>query len=59
MSDIGDHFQRQAEWQKSRARLTWSEKLVLAETLRDAALAMRRKRPDLSSQDEDSALSRR
>ena len=42
MNAIEDLFRRQAEWQKSRARLTWSEKLALAEVLRDAALAMRR-----------------
>jgi hypothetical protein len=41
MSDVLELLRRQAEWQKSRARLSWSEKLVLAETLRDAALAMR------------------
>ena len=34
-------LKRQGARQKSRARLSWSEKLVLAETLRDAALAMR------------------
>lgn len=41
MTDVHELFQRQTEWQKSRANLSWSEKLLLAELLRDAAVAMR------------------
>ena len=41
VTDLNDLFRRQAEWQKARAGLSWSEKLKLAEVLRDAALAMR------------------
>lgn len=41
MTDLNDLFRRQAEWQKARAGLSWSEKLKLAEVLRDAAIAMR------------------
>jgi hypothetical protein len=49
MSDVLELLQRQAEWQKSRASLSWSEKLVLAELLRDAAVAMQQR----SDSDED------
>lgn len=44
MIDIRELLERQARWQQSRARLSWSEKLRLAETLRDAARAMGRER---------------
>jgi len=40
MSDIKELLERQERWQRSRAGLSWFEKLRLAETLRDAALAM-------------------
>lgn len=45
MTDVLELLQRQTEWQKSRASLSWSEKLVLAEALRDAAAAMRPRNP--------------
>lgn len=45
MSDVLELLQRQAEWQKARAQLSWSEKLMLAEMLRDAAVAMRPQSP--------------
>lgn len=40
MSEIKELLERQEQWQRSRARLSWSEKLRLAKTLRNAALAM-------------------
>lgn len=40
MSEIEQMLERQARWQQSRAALSWAEKLRLAETLRDAALAL-------------------
>ena len=42
MSDLATMFERQAEWQRSRAKLSWTEKLRLAAKLRDLALSMRR-----------------
>ena len=33
-------FERQARWQRSRATLSWTEKLRMAEILREAALDM-------------------
>ena len=48
MTEIDELLKRQARWQESRAKLSWAEKLRLAETLRDAALALsrgRRKQP--------------
>lgn len=41
MNDVADMLQRQAAWQRSRAGLSWTEKVRLAARLRDAALAMR------------------
>jgi hypothetical protein len=40
MDDVKALFERQARWQRSRARLSWTEKLRMAEILREAALAM-------------------
>ena len=41
MTEIEQWLERQARWQKSRAALSWAEKLRMAETLRNAALALR------------------
>jgi hypothetical protein len=41
MRDLEALFERQRQWQQARARLSWSEKLTMAETLRDAAVAFR------------------
>lgn len=46
MTEIEQLLERQAKWQKGRAKLSWAEKLRLAETLRDAALALGRTRPN-------------
>ena len=40
MNDVKALFERQARWQRSRTRLSWTEKLRMAEILREAALAM-------------------
>ena len=40
MDELKVLFERQARWQRSRARLSWTEKLRMAEILREAALAM-------------------
>ncbi len=42
MSNLKTLFERQAEWQRTRAKLTWTEKLRLAAKLRDVALSMRK-----------------
>jgi hypothetical protein len=44
MFDVKTMLERQARWQKSRAKLSWTEKLRMAEILREAALAMRSSR---------------
>jgi hypothetical protein len=41
MSELTAMFERQAAWQRSRAALSWTEKLRLALELRKAALALR------------------
>ncbi len=40
MVDVKAMFERQARWQRSRATLSWTEKLRMAEILREAAIAM-------------------
>ena len=40
MDELKVLFERQARWQRSRARLSWTEKLCMAEILREAALEM-------------------
>jgi hypothetical protein len=42
MNELDAMFDRQAIWQRARAKLSWTEKLRLAAKLRDAALSMRR-----------------
>lgn len=44
MFDVKTMLERQARWQQSRAKLSWTEKLRMAEILREAALAMRSRR---------------
>ena len=45
MHDVHKLLERQATWQKSRARLSWPEKMRQAEILRDTLLKMRLVRP--------------
>jgi len=45
MNDVRQLLERQAAWQKTRARLSWSEKIRQAEVLRDALLTLRHTRP--------------
>ena len=40
MDNVKSLFERQAKWQRTRAKLSWTEKLRMAEILRDTALAM-------------------
>jgi len=42
MSKRNTLFERQAAWQRARAKLSWTEKLRLAVILRELALSMRR-----------------
>lgn len=44
MNDARALLERQAAWQKTRVRLSWSEKIRQAEILRDALLNLRRTR---------------
>jgi hypothetical protein len=45
MHDVHKMLERQATWQRSRANLSWPEKIRQAEILRDTFLKMRRTRP--------------
>lgn len=40
MDNVKSLFERQAKWQRTRAKLSWTEKLRMAEILRETALAM-------------------
>jgi hypothetical protein len=41
-------FERQAAWQKGRAALTWSEKIRMAEAVREGVVKLRRTRPPVA-----------
>lgn len=41
MNDVYQMMRRQAAWQKTRACLSWPEKMKQAEVLRDACLKLR------------------
>ena len=45
MSDVQKTFDRQAQWQRRRADLTWPEKVQQAKVMREAVLQLRAKRP--------------
>ena len=44
MSDVPSMLKRQAEWQQSRAKLSWAAKLRMAEQVRGTVLALKRGR---------------
>lgn len=48
-------FERQARWQRSRATLSWTEKLRMAEILREAALDMGSKQKSTKLRQEQKA----
>ncbi|MBN1268422.1 MAG: hypothetical protein JXB04_02460 [Kiritimatiellae bacterium] len=43
MPDEKSMFERQAAWQRSRAKLPWGEKIRMAVVMRDAQRALRKK----------------
>jgi len=45
MNDIRQLFERQAEWQKRRTRLSWAEKIRMAEALQATVRRMRASKP--------------
>lgn len=59
MFDVKTMFERQAQWQLSRAKLSWTKKLQMAEILREAALAMGSRQRKLDSHKEQEAEDRR
>ncbi len=44
MTDIADLLKRQAEWQRSPRRLSWAEKVRMAERVRDSVALLKRAR---------------
>ena len=60
MIDVKEMLYRQARWQRSLAKLSWEEKLHLAETLRRAAQSMaqaRARRREVQSSQRDKGSS--
>jgi len=50
-------LERQAEWQKSRAKLSWAEKVRMVEAVRESMAALRRSwRSSVSSRPETNNL---
>ena len=48
MTEVQRLLQRQAAWQKSRAQLTWPEKIRIAEQMRDSLKQWRIQAPSAS-----------
>jgi hypothetical protein len=48
--DVRELLERQARWQKSRKALSWSEKVRLAEAIRESILRLREAREPKSSE---------
>ena len=42
MNEVQKLLQKQAAWQKSRAKLSWPEKIRLAEAARETVIAFRK-----------------
>ena len=42
MTDIRHLLERQADWQRTRSRLSWSEKIRMAEAMRESLRQFRR-----------------
>ncbi|HQN10178.1 MAG TPA: hypothetical protein PLL76_20160 [Thermoanaerobaculia bacterium] len=44
MSEVPAEVLRQAAWQRERQKLSWAEKIRIAEAVRDSALSLRKAR---------------
>ncbi len=49
MSDTRKLLERQAAWQKTRAALTWPEKIRMAEAVRESASQLSRARSPMTA----------
>jgi hypothetical protein len=57
MDDVKTMLERQADWQKSRAKLSWAEKVRMAEAVRESVATLRRSwRPASPSKPETKSL---
>jgi len=56
MSDVQKPLERQAKWQKSRAALSWPEKIRMAEAMRES---VRQLRASVSPEEREAARRRR
>jgi hypothetical protein len=45
MADAGELFERRAAWQAGHRRLSWPEKVRMAEAIRDSLVRLRNTRP--------------
>ncbi len=50
MDDLERLLERRARWQRSRRNLSWSEKIRIAEKVRDDIVALRSKTPKKGAQ---------
>jgi hypothetical protein len=51
MNDMQELLERQAAWQKSRAKLSWAEKIKMAEAVRGTAVAFKEMRERLAARE--------
>ncbi len=42
MNELQQMFERQARWQRTRRKLTWAEKIRLAEDMRESLIRLRK-----------------
>jgi hypothetical protein len=45
MNDVPPEVIRQEAWQRERQKLSWAEKIRIAEAVRESAIAFRKTRP--------------
>lgn len=56
MSETRKLLERQGAWQKKRAALTWSEKIRMAEAVRESAARLTRPRPAITTPNQQGAF---
>jgi len=59
MNDLEQMFERQAEWQRSRSKLPWAEKLRLSVVMRESLLGLRRSANNGSNSSDSATFSKK
>ncbi|MBI3405294.1 MAG: hypothetical protein HY046_07520 [Acidobacteria bacterium] len=52
--ELKELFERQAAWQKGRAKLSWPEKIRMVEALRESIIRIRKKKAAVKKDETDS-----